>query len=63
MLRPIPLSPFLPTYTAERFFLAPGLLTQVGGDENEAVVSFGALHRGTLTPLLAHGFRWRRFDG
>ncbi|MFD7482992.1 hypothetical protein [Streptomyces mirabilis] len=63
MLRPIPLSPFLPTYTAERFFVAPGLLTQVSSDENEAVVNFGALHRGTLTPLLEHRFRWSRFDG
>lgn len=63
MLRPIPLSPFLPTYTAERFFVAPGLLTQVGSDENEAVVSFSALHRGAQTPLLGHKFRWSRFDG
>ncbi|WP_436532772.1 hypothetical protein [Actinoplanes sp. HUAS TT8] len=63
MVRPVPLSPFLPTYTAERFFMAPGLLTQVSGDTKEAVVSFGALHRGTLTPLLAQGFRWARFDG
>ncbi|MFC7479397.1 hypothetical protein ACFQX7_04045 [Luedemannella flava] len=63
MLLPIPLSPFLPTYTAERFFVTPGLLTQVGGDENEAFVSFAALHRATLTPLLEHGFRWSRFDG
>jgi hypothetical protein len=63
MLRPIPLSPFLPTYTAERFFAAPGLLTQVSSDEDEAVVSFGALHRGILTPLLEHEFRWSRFDG
>jgi hypothetical protein len=62
-VRPVPLSPFLPTYTAERFFLAPGLLAQVSGDENEAVAGFGALHRGTLTPLLEHGLRWRRFDG
>ncbi|MFE1292754.1 hypothetical protein [Streptomyces sp. NPDC058751] len=63
VLRPIPLSPFLPTYTAEKFFVAPGLLTQVSSDEKEAVVSFGALHRGTLTPLLEHGFHWSRFDG
>lgn len=63
MLRPVPLSPFLPAYTAERFFVAPGLLTQVSGDENEAVVSFAALHRGTLTPLLEHGFRWSHFGG
>ncbi|WP_143044093.1 hypothetical protein [Nonomuraea jiangxiensis] len=63
MLRPIPLSPFLPAYTAERFFVAPGLLMQVSNDESEAVVSFGALHRGTLTPLLEHGFSWSRFDG
>jgi hypothetical protein len=63
MLRPIPLTPFLPTYTAERFFVAPGLLTTVSSDENEAIAWFGALHRGTLTPLLEHGFRWSRFDG
>ncbi|MEO3742307.1 hypothetical protein [Plantactinospora sp. B5E13] len=63
MLRPVPLDPFLPTYTAERFFVAPGLLTSVSSDANEAVVFFGALHRGTLSPLLEHGFRWSRFDG
>lgn len=63
MLRPVPLSPFLPAYAAERFFVAPGLLTQVSGSGGEVVVSFGALHRGTLTPLLAQGFRWSRFDG
>ncbi|KOV98673.1 MULTISPECIES: hypothetical protein [unclassified Streptomyces] len=63
MLRPVPLSPFLPTYEAEKFFVAPGLLAMVSSDENETVVSFGALHRGTLTPLLAHGFHWFQFDG
>ncbi|MEV5986335.1 hypothetical protein AB0L85_15110 [Streptomyces sp. NPDC052051] len=63
MLRPVPLSPFLPTYTAEKFFVAPGLLTTISSDENEAVVSFAALDRATLTPLLDHGFRWFRFDG
>ncbi|MEV5281876.1 hypothetical protein [Streptomyces sp. NPDC051993] len=63
MLRPVPLSPFMPTYAAERFFVAPGLLAHVSGDEDEAIVGFGALHRGTLTPLLEHGFRWCHFDG
>ncbi|MFD3480599.1 hypothetical protein [Streptomyces sp. NPDC058695] len=63
MLRPIPLSPFLPTYTAEKLFVAPGLLMSASVDESEATVAFGALHRATLTPLLAHGFRWSRFDG
>jgi hypothetical protein len=63
MLRSVPLSPFLPAYTAEKFFVAPGLLTQVSADENEAVVTFAALHRGTLTPLLEHDFRWLHFDG
>ncbi|MFD9429247.1 hypothetical protein, partial [Streptomyces sp. NPDC060054] len=60
---PVPLSPFLPTYEAEKFFVAPGLLATVSSDENEAVVSFGALHRGALTPLLEHGFHWFHFDG
>ncbi|MFJ6540242.1 hypothetical protein ACIQMP_06320 [Streptomyces sp. NPDC091385] len=63
VLRPVPLSPFLPTYTAERFFVAPGLLAQVSGDEDEVSVFFGALHRGSLTPLLDHGFPWIQFDG
>ncbi|WP_328664233.1 hypothetical protein [Streptomyces sp. NBC_00328] len=62
-LRPVPLSPFLPAYTAEKFFVAPGLLTTISSDENEAVVAFATLHRATLTPLLEHGFRWSRFDG
>ncbi|WOT40588.1 hypothetical protein [Streptomyces coeruleorubidus] len=63
MLCPVPLSPFLPAYTAEKFFVAPGLLTRITSDENEAAVAFAALHRATLTPLLEHGFRWSRFDG
>ncbi|MFK0253733.1 hypothetical protein [Streptomyces sp. NPDC090445] len=62
-LRPVPLSPFLPTYQAVEFYVAPGLLVAVSRDEHEATVSFGALHRGILTPLLEHGFRWIRFDG
>ncbi|MFJ8747560.1 hypothetical protein ACIRL2_50575 [Embleya sp. NPDC127516] len=63
MLRPVPLSPFLPTYEADKFFVAPGLLASVSSDEREAVVTFAALHRGTLTPLLERGYRWLRFDG
>lgn len=63
MLRPVPLSPFQPAYTAEKFFVAPGLLTRISSDENEAAVAFAALHRATLTPLLEHDFRWSRFDG
>ncbi|WP_219471534.1 hypothetical protein [Nonomuraea rhizosphaerae] len=62
-LRPVPLSPFLPTYTGERFFMAPGLLAQISYDEDEAIAAFGAPHRTVLTPLLEHGFRWSRFDG
>ncbi|MFE5560415.1 hypothetical protein [Streptomyces sp. NPDC056544] len=63
VLRPVPLSPFLPTYNADRFFVAPGLLAMISADEDEATACFGALHRATLTPLLAHGFRWSHFDG
>jgi hypothetical protein len=63
MLRPVPLSPFLPAYTAEGFFVAPGLLAQISHDDHEAVTAFGALDRGFLTPLLSQGIRWRRFDG
>ncbi|MBC9716732.1 hypothetical protein H9Y04_29780 [Streptomyces sp. TRM66268-LWL] len=63
MLRPVPLSPFLPAYTAEKFFVAPGLLMAASMDDDEAVVGFGALHRATLTPLIDHGFRWLHFDG
>ncbi|MGA5823085.1 hypothetical protein ACPC54_35140 [Kitasatospora sp. NPDC094028] len=63
LLRPVPLGPFLPAYTAERFHVAPGLLAKVSSDEHHAVVTFGALHRAALTPLLAHGFSWSRFDG
>ncbi|MFJ3825488.1 hypothetical protein [Streptomyces nodosus] len=47
MLRPVPLSPFLPTYEADTFFCAPGLLTTVSSDENEAVVT---LCRATAGP-------------
>jgi hypothetical protein len=63
MLRPVPLSPFLPAYTAEKFYVAPGLLATISSDEHEAVVTFAALHRATLTQLLEHGFRWSSFDG
>ncbi|WP_418955903.1 hypothetical protein [Streptomyces tritici] len=63
LLRAVPLSPFLPTYEAETFCVAPGLLAAVSGDEKEAVVSFAAHHRGTLTPLLQHDFDWLTFDG
>ncbi|WP_278186541.1 hypothetical protein [Streptomyces laculatispora] len=40
-----------------------GLLAKVSSGENEAVVSFAALHRVTLTPLLRHGFRRLDLDG
>ncbi|MFJ9694784.1 hypothetical protein [Kitasatospora sp. NPDC101183] len=63
MLRPVPLGPYLPAYGAVRFHVAPGLIARVTGDEQEAVVTFGALHRAVLTPLSAHGFEWHRFDG
>ncbi|MFI6940224.1 hypothetical protein ACIBI4_13195 [Streptomyces sp. NPDC050418] len=62
-LRPVPLSPFMPTYEGWKFFAAPGLLMVASMDDDDAVVAFGALHRGTLTPLLEHGFRWLSFDG
>ncbi|WP_329177559.1 hypothetical protein [Streptomyces sp. NBC_01477] len=62
VLRPVPLTPFLPTLTAGRPVIAPGLLARVSSDEGEAVVTFGALRRGSLTPLREHVFRWRRFD-
>ncbi|MGW5665080.1 hypothetical protein ACWEWG_34250 [Streptomyces sp. NPDC003758] len=61
ILRPVPLSPF--AYTHERFFVAPGLLARVQGDEEKTITGFAALHRGTLTPLLEHGFRWSTFHG
>jgi hypothetical protein len=63
MLRPVPLSPFLPACAAQKFFVAPGQLTTISRGANEAVVAFAALQRATLTPLLEHGFRWSRFDG
>lgn len=63
VLRPVRLSPFLPIYNADRFFVGSGLLAVISADEDEAIACFGALHRGTLSPLLAHGFRWSRFDG
>jgi hypothetical protein len=61
-LRPVPLSPFLPTYGADRFYAAPGLLASVSADENQATIAFGALHRETLTPLRKHDIPWARFD-
>jgi hypothetical protein len=63
MLRPVPLSPFLPTFTGERFFMAPGLLAMISLDEAEAVACFGAHLRGVLTPLLGQDLRWAHFDG
>ncbi|MER6345094.1 hypothetical protein ACWC10_06035 [Streptomyces sp. NPDC001595] len=61
-LRPVPLSPFLPTYTSDLFYAAPGLLASVSADEIEATIAFGARHRETLAPLRAYDFPWRRFD-
>ncbi|KUH36389.1 hypothetical protein [Streptomyces kanasensis] len=61
-LRPVPLSPFLPTYGADRFYAAPGLLASVSVDENQATVAFGALHRETLASLRRYDFPWARFD-
>lgn len=63
VLRPVPLSPFLPAHTADRFFAAPGLLASVSSDGDQAAVALGALHRESLTALLGHDFPWRRFDG
>ncbi|MET8546764.1 hypothetical protein ABZW03_40040 [Kitasatospora sp. NPDC004799] len=62
-LRPVPLGPFLPAFDAARFFVAPGLLTALSTDGDDAGIRFAALHRGTLTPLLDHGVRWFHFDG
>ncbi|MET9652142.1 hypothetical protein ABZZ44_17985 [Streptomyces sp. NPDC006460] len=61
-LRPVPLSPFLPTYTSDLFYAAPGLLASVSADETEATIAFGARHRETLALLRAYDFPWRRFD-
>ncbi|MEU9576962.1 hypothetical protein [Streptomyces chilikensis] len=60
VLRPVPLSPF--ACTDERFLVAPGLLARVQGDEERTVLGLAALHRGTLTPLLEHGFHWSTFS-
>ncbi|MEU1285423.1 hypothetical protein [Kitasatospora sp. NPDC005856] len=62
-LRPVPLSPFPSTYDAARFFVAPGPLAAAGIDGADAGIGFAALHRGTSTPLLDHGFRRSRLDG
>ncbi|MEU9994193.1 hypothetical protein [Streptomyces sp. NPDC050848] len=61
-LRPVPLSPFLPSYEGTVFYAAPGLLASVSSDETEAVIAFGARHRETLAPLRAYDFPWRHFD-
>ncbi|WP_143080535.1 hypothetical protein [Actinacidiphila rubida] len=63
VLRPLPLSPFLPMFTAERLFVAPGLLVQISADDEEAVFSAGTLHREALAPLGELPFPWTRFDG
>ncbi|MFD7975317.1 hypothetical protein [Streptomyces sp. NPDC059071] len=61
-LCPVPLSPFLPAYTSDLFYAAPGLLASVSADETEATIAFGARHREALAPLRAYDFPWRRFD-
>ncbi|WP_411108576.1 hypothetical protein [Streptomyces sp. c-19] len=61
-LRPVPLSPYMPTYEGDLFYAAPGLLASISADETEAVIGFGARHREALAPLRAYGFPWRRFD-
>ncbi|MFJ5899003.1 hypothetical protein ACIQFZ_26845 [Streptomyces sp. NPDC093064] len=61
-LRPVPLSPFLPTYTGDLFYAATGLLASVSADETEATIAFGTRHREILAPLRAYDFPWSRFD-
>ncbi|WP_127500748.1 hypothetical protein [Actinoplanes solisilvae] len=61
-LRPVPLSPWLPTYTADLFYAAPGLLASVCASEGEAMVAFAARDRETLAPLRKYDFPWTRFD-
>ncbi|GHG04831.1 hypothetical protein ACFFSH_36900 [Streptomyces filamentosus] len=62
VLRPVPLSPYMPAYGGHLFYAAPGLLASISADENEANAAFGARHRETLAPLKAYDFPWRRFD-
>ncbi|MFJ3099644.1 hypothetical protein [Streptomyces hydrogenans] len=61
-LRPVPLSPYMPTYGGHLFYAAPGLLASISADEDEAVAAFGARHREILAPLKAYDFPWSRFD-
>ncbi|MCL2550784.1 MAG: hypothetical protein FWE75_01420 [Actinomycetia bacterium] len=63
VLRPVPLSPFLPMFTSESFYAAPGLLALINADDTEAIAAFGTLDRQTLTPLGEYPFPWSRFDG
>ncbi|MFI8251968.1 hypothetical protein [Streptomyces filamentosus] len=62
VLRPVPLSPYMPAYGGHLFYAAPGLLASISADENEANAAFGARRRETLAPLKAYDFPWRRFD-
>ncbi|NML54718.1 hypothetical protein HHL19_19070 [Streptomyces sp. R302] len=61
-LRPVPLSPYMPTYEGHLFYTGPGLLASISADETEAVAAFGARHREALASLKAYDFPWIRFD-
>ncbi|MFI1093281.1 hypothetical protein [Streptomyces sp. NPDC020917] len=62
VLRPVPLSPFLPMFTSESIYVAPGLLALINADGDEAVAAFGTLDRQTLMPLGEYPFPWSWFD-
>ncbi|MFF8410602.1 hypothetical protein [Streptomyces omiyaensis] len=62
LLRPVPLSPFLPDYRGDLFYAAPGLLASISADETEADVVFAARDGEVLAPLRAYDFSWHRFD-
>ncbi|MFI1380678.1 hypothetical protein [Embleya sp. NPDC020886] len=63
LLRPGALKPSPPTFTAETFHIAPGLLAQVSNSDGEATAAFAALDREALAPLREYPFPWSRLEG
>ncbi|MGN9845316.1 hypothetical protein ACTMTI_45075 [Nonomuraea sp. H19] len=64
-LRRVPLKTWMWPLYQTSFYVAPGLIACVDGDDEkeECHVSFGAAHRSLLRPLANQGIKWAVFDG
>ncbi|WP_371632796.1 hypothetical protein OG693_15215 [Streptomyces sp. NBC_01259] len=66
VLRDVPLRPFMAPLDPTTFLAGPGIVVALSdgpGEDGEAAVSIGALHRSALRPLGKLDIPWIRFDG